>query len=129
VHWSGALAQADVLACYRQSDIFALACRIAADGDRDGLPNVLVEAASQKLACVSTTVSGVPELLIDGENGLVVPPDDPPALAAALERLIREPGLRARLGEAAERRVREHFDHRSSIGQLKTLFEKEWQAA
>jgi len=129
VSWAGALAQADVLDCYRQSDIFALACRIAADGDRDGLPNVLVEAASQKLACVSTNVSGVPELLIDGENGLVVPPDDPQALAAALQRLIRDPALRKRLGEAAERRVREQFDHRSSIGQLKTLFEREWQAA
>jgi glycosyltransferase involved in cell wall biosynthesis len=129
VRWAGALAQAEVLDCYRQSDIFALACRIAADGDRDGLPNVLVEAASQKLACVSTNVSGVPELLIDGENGLVVQPDDPRALAAALERLIREPALRKQLGEAAEGRVRAHFDHRSSIGQLTTLFEKEWQAA
>lgn len=129
VQWSGALAQAEVLDCYRQSDIFALPCRIAADGDRDGLPNVLVEAASQKLACVSTNVSGVPELLIDGENGLVVEPDDPAALARALERLIREPALRRTLGGAAERRVREHFDHRSSIGQLKRLFEKEWQTA
>lgn len=129
VRWAGALAQADVLDRYRKSDIFALPCRIAADGDRDGLPNVLVEAASQKLACVSTKVSGVPELLIDGENGLVVEPDDPPALAAALLRLIREPALRQALGSAAERRVREHFDHRSSIGQLKALFEKEWQAA
>ena len=67
-------AQEEVLEHYRRADIFALACRIAADGDRDGLPNVLVEAASQKLACVSTDVSGVPELLVDEENGLLVPP-------------------------------------------------------
>ena len=129
VAWRGALAQADVLETYRKSDIFALACRIAADGDRDGLPNVLVEAASQGLACVSTHVSGVPELLIDGENGLVVPPDDVPALAIALEKAISDPALRRRLGDAAERRVRDHFDHRASIGQLKTLFERAWQAA
>lgn len=129
IQWAGALAQADVLDSYRRSDVFALACRIAADGDRDGLPNVLVEAASQKLACVSTNVSGVPELLIDSENGLVVPPDDPHALSAALERLIREPALRQKLGAAAEQRVRGHFDHRSSIEQLKTLFENEWKAA
>jgi len=127
VRWNGALAQEEVLAHYRRADIFALACRIAADGDRDGLPNVLVEAASQKLTCVSTDVSGVPELLTDGENGLVVPPDDPGALAGALERAIREPALRKRLGEAADRRVRGHFDHMSSIRQLKALFEEEWR--
>jgi glycosyltransferase involved in cell wall biosynthesis len=129
VSWKGALAQEEVLAHYRRADIFALACRIAGDGDRDGLPNVLVEAASQRLACVSTQVSGVPELLTHEETGLVLAPEDAPALAEALERLIRDPVLRARLGDAAERRVREHFDYRSSVGQLKTLFEQEWQAA
>jgi glycosyltransferase involved in cell wall biosynthesis len=127
VTWKGALAQEEVLAHYRRADIFALACRIAADGDRDGLPNVLVEAASQKLTCVSTEVSGVPELLTDGENGLVVPPDDPGALAGALERAIRDPALRKRLGEAADRCVRGHFDHMSSIRQLKALFKEEWR--
>jgi glycosyltransferase involved in cell wall biosynthesis len=127
--WKGALAQEEVLAHYRRADIFALACRIAPDGDRDGLPNVLVEASSQNLPCVSTTVSGVPELIRDGENGLLVPPDDPPALAAALERLIRDPALRRRLGEAAENRVREKFDHHASVDQLKTLFEAEWDRA
>ena len=129
ITWKGALAQKDVLEHYRRADIFALACRIAADGDRDGLPNVLVEAASQKLACVSTNISGVPELLTHEENGLVVPPENPAALAAALERAIREPELRRRLGEAAETRVRSHFDHMSSIGQLKALFEQEWRSA
>ena len=129
ITWKGALAQKDVLEHYRRADIFALACRIAADGDRDGLPNVLVEAASQKLACVSTNISGVPELLTHEENGLVVPPENPEALAAALERAIREPELRRRLGEAAETRVRSHFDHMSSIGQLKALFEQEWRSA
>ena len=129
VEWKGALAQEAVLEHYRRADIFALACRIAADGDRDGLPNVLVEAASQKLACVSTNVSGVPELLAHDETGLLAPPEDPAALARALERAIREPALRARLGDAAERRVRDHFDHMSSIDELKELFEREWRAA
>ncbi|NGN42870.1 glycosyltransferase [Mesorhizobium sp. CGMCC 1.15528] len=129
VSWKGALAQEEVLEHYRRSDIFALACRITANGDRDGLPNVLVEAASQRLACVSTDVSGVPELLSPEETGLLVPPEDPVALAKALERLIRDPALRGRLGEAAEHTVRHHFDHVSSIDQLKELFEREWQAA
>jgi glycosyltransferase involved in cell wall biosynthesis len=129
IAWKGALDQTDVLAHYRTSDIFALACRITADGDRDGLPNVLVEASSQRLPCVSTAISGVPELLVDGENGRVVPSEDPQALAAALEQLIRDPALRLRLGDAAERKVREQFDHHTSIDQLAGLFASEWRAA
>jgi glycosyltransferase involved in cell wall biosynthesis len=129
ITWKGALAQEDVLDHYRRADLFALACRIAANGDRDGLPNVLVEASSQRLACLSTNVSGVPELLSDGENGLVVPAEDPAALAKALETAIRDPDLRKRLGDAAEERVRGHFDYHSSIRQLSALFEAEWQKA
>ncbi|MBB4576488.1 glycosyltransferase family 4 protein [Rhizobium lentis] len=127
--WKGAMAQEDVLDHYRRADLFALACRIAANGDRDGLPNVLVEASSQRLVCVSTEVSGVPELLRDGENGLVVPPEDPALLAKALTAAIRDPALRRRLGDAAERRVRDDFDYHSSIRQLSGLFEAEWQKA
>ncbi|MGX5843179.1 glycosyltransferase [Mesorhizobium sp. ArgA1] len=129
VSWKGAMAQEEVLEHYRSADIFALACRITADGDRDGLPNVLVEAASQRLACVSTDISGVPELLSSDETGLLVPSENPTALAQALERLIRDPALRARLGDAAEQRVRGNFDHVASIVQLKDLFEREWRAA
>ncbi|MGX5848458.1 glycosyltransferase [Mesorhizobium sp. PL10] len=128
VSWKGALAQKEVLEHYRSADIFALACRITADGDRDGLPNVLVEAASQRLACVSTDISGVPELLSSDETGLLIPSENPTALAQALERLIRDPALRARLGDAAEQRVRGNFDHVASIVQLKDLFEREWRA-
>ncbi|RFB84874.1 colanic acid biosynthesis glycosyltransferase WcaL [Rhizobium leguminosarum bv. trifolii] len=127
--WKGAMAQEDVLDHYRRADLFALACRIAANGDRDGLPNVLVEASSQRLVCVSTDVSGVPELLRDGENGLVVPPEDPALLAKALTAAIRDPALRKRLGDAAEKRVRDDFDYHSSIRQLSGLFEAEWQKA
>ncbi|MBY3346797.1 glycosyltransferase [Rhizobium laguerreae] len=127
--WKGAMAQEDVLDHYRCADLFALACRIAANGDRDGLPNVLVEASSQRLVCLSTDVSGVPELLKNGENGLVVPPEDPALLANALEAAIRDPALRKRLGDAAEIQVREYFDYHSSIRQLTGLFEAEWQKA
>ncbi|MNE86000.1 D-inositol-3-phosphate glycosyltransferase [compost metagenome] len=102
---------------------------MTANGDRDGLPNVLVEASSQRLACVSTAISGVPELLADGENGRVVPSEDVQALSLALEQLIRDPECRRQLGVAAEQRVRAHFDHHSSIDQLTTLFQNEWKAA
>jgi glycosyltransferase involved in cell wall biosynthesis len=127
--WRGAMDQKDVLATYRASDIFALACRITPDGDRDGLPNVIVEACSQGLVCVSTTISGVPELLTDGVNGRLVPPEDPEALAAVLEELIRNPGQRHVLGAAAETRVRSDFDFHTSIDQLVSLFEAEWEKA
>lgn len=125
--WKGAQAQEEVLKHYRQADVFALACRIGRDGDRDGLPNVLVEACSQKLACVSTDVAGITELLTDGENGIVVEPDDPQVFAKALLRLIKDPAHRVRLGEAAQRSVREKFDYRSSVRHLVKLFECEWR--
>ena len=127
IEWKGAMAQEEVLKHYRSADLFALACRVTDDGDRDGLPNVLVEASSQRLPCISTTISGIPELITDGENGLLVPPKDAKALAGALERAIRDPDLRKRLGNAAEHRVRAHFDHHTSIDQLVDLFEKEWR--
>ena len=127
IDWRGAMDQKDVLATYRASDLFALACRITPDGDRDGLPNVIVEACSQGLVCVSTTISGVPELLTDGVNGRLAPPEDPAALAAVLERLIRDPAERRALGAAAETRVRSDFDFHTSIRQLVSLFEAEWE--
>jgi glycosyltransferase involved in cell wall biosynthesis len=122
ITWLGSRAQEEVLAKYRESDLFVLPCRIASDGDRDGLPNVLVEASSQGLTCISTTVSGVPELLSDGVNGLLVPPEDAQALSGALARAITDPELRLRLGAAAEKRVRANFDHKSSIEDLTRLF-------
>jgi glycosyltransferase involved in cell wall biosynthesis len=127
ISWKGAMTQDEVLGRYRKADIFALACRISGDGDRDGLPNVLVEASSQRLSCISTAISGVPELLTDGESGLLVPPEDPAALASALERAIRNPQLRRRLGAEAERKVRTRFDYHGSIRQLTALFEQAWQ--
>ncbi|MBB4006876.1 glycosyltransferase family 4 protein [Allorhizobium taibaishanense] len=124
ITWKGAMDQRDVLTHYRESDLFALACRITADGDRDGLPNVLVEAASQGLMPVSTTVSGISELFVDGENGLLVEPDDVAALASALARAMSDPDLRTRLGAAAEQRVRRDFDYRNSIRDLTVLFSR-----
>jgi glycosyltransferase involved in cell wall biosynthesis len=109
VRWLGARAHDEVLAAYRAADLFVLPCRISADGDRDGLPNVLLEAQSQGLACVSTPVSGIPELIDDGVTGALVPPRDPARLAAMLARLVADPALRARLGEAGRARVLAHF--------------------
>ncbi|KAJ0335341.1 hypothetical protein COL154_014426, partial [Colletotrichum chrysophilum] len=119
----GAQAQETVLSAYRDADLFVLPSRIAADGDRDGLPNVLVEAASQSVACISTPVSGIVEFIRDGQNGLLVPPDDPDSLARAMTDLIRDPAKRQRLGRAAAQTARDEFDHRRTIGTLVQLFD------
>jgi glycosyltransferase involved in cell wall biosynthesis len=111
-----------VLAAYRAADLFVLAAKIAPDGDRDGLPNVLVEAQSQGIACISTRLSAIPELIDDGATGLLTPPGDPPALTAALERLIRNPALRIRLGAAGAARVRAQFDADIAIEALAGKF-------
>ncbi len=109
IEWRGLQAHDAVLAAYRAADIFALPCRVSADGDRDGLPNVLLEALSQGLACVSTPVSGIPELIEDGVTGLLVAPRDPVALARGLVRLIADPELRGRLAAAGCARVTRDF--------------------
>lgn len=124
VQFWGARTQPEVIGAYRASDIFVLPCREAGDGDRDGLPNVLLEALSQRLACISTTVGGIPELIRDGETGLLVPPGDPAELARALATLICDPHLRARLAAAGERHIRANFDFRQSSSTLCSLFEK-----
>lgn len=118
----GSRAQSDVLAEYRASDVFVLPCRIAPNGDRDGLPNVLVEAQSQALPCISTPVSGVPELITDGINGWLVAPDDPAALAGSMEKTLRDPALRRKLGEAGKAKVLSKFDAREEIHTLLDLF-------
>jgi len=117
----GSRPQTEVLEAYRASDVFILPSRIDDTGDRDGLPNVIVEAQSQGVPVVTTPISGIPEFITEAENGLFVPPDDAPALAAAIERLARDPGLRRRLGETGESRVRQRFDHKATIGALTGL--------
>ena len=118
VRWHGALTQDEVIERYRSADIFVLASRIAADGDRDGLPNVLMEAQSQSLPCVATRVSAIPELIEHGATGLLSPERDPAALAAHIERLILAPDLRDALGRAGRRNVSENFDMRAGIERL-----------
>lgn len=122
ITWRGALAQDALLAEYRAADLFALACRVARDGDRDGLPNVLLEAQSQALACVATRVSAIPELIADGATGLLVTENDVPALAAALAALIRDPVRRRSLGDAGQARVRAQFALEANFERLAARF-------
>jgi glycosyltransferase involved in cell wall biosynthesis len=122
IEWRGARPQPDVLAAYREADLFVLAAKIGRDGDRDGLPNVLVEAQSQGVACIATRLPGIAELILDGRSGRLVPPGDPPALAASLAGLIRDPARRRQLGAAGMARVAREFDMRRGIDWLAKRF-------
>ncbi|MBO0739609.1 MAG: glycosyltransferase family 4 protein, partial [Alphaproteobacteria bacterium] len=122
IEWRGALPQPAVLAAYREADLFVLASKVARDGDRDGLPNVLLEAQSQRLACISTNVSAIPELIRPGVTGVLTAPGDPRALAEAVGDLIRSPATRARLAAAAEQCVRSRFSLEPGIEMLASHF-------
>jgi glycosyltransferase involved in cell wall biosynthesis len=110
VQISGPLTQQELLAQCRRATMFALACRVDADGDRDGIPNVLVEAMAARLAVISTRVSGIPELVEDGVNGLLVAPQDAEALADAVLTLAKDPELREQLAAAGEATVASRFN-------------------
>ncbi len=123
ITWRGAQPQTEVLAQYRLADIFVLASRIARDGDRDGLPNVLMEAQSQGLPCLATEVSAIPELILQEKTGLMVPPQDPEKLSVGLQRLIAAPQLRRQLGQAGQNRVRDQFAMDRGIDRLMDLLD------
>ena len=118
VRWHGSLPHDRVVERFAAADLFVLASRIAADGDRDGLPNVLMEAQLLGAACVATRVSGTPELIEHEVNGLLVPPRDPVALAGALERAIADPSLRGRLAEAGRRVVTRRFSFEEGVARI-----------
>ncbi len=115
VTFRGALAQPAVIAAMRASDLFVLPTKPAPGGDRDGLPNVLMEAASQALPILATAFAGTPEFITDGTHGILVAPGDPVALAGALARLAADPALRLRLGAAARLRLVEDFSEAAAV--------------
>lgn len=122
VEWLGPQSQDTVIASYRSADVFVLACKRDRDGDMDGLPNVLMEAQSQGLACAASAISAIPELIIDGETGLLVPAEDAELLSVAIGRLIVDPALRDRLGIAGAARVRSRFGMSAGIDELARRF-------
>jgi len=129
IDWLGARPQEQVLEEYRGADLFVLNCRIAEDGDRDGLPNVLMEAQSQRLPVISTAMPAIAELVIDGETGVLSPPDDPERLAEAIARLLRDPALRAQYAGAGFRRMRSLFSAASGIDDLERRFREDLPAS
>ena len=117
INWRGACDQPEVIAAMRAADLFVLPSRIAADGDRDGLPNVLMEAASQLLPIISTAVAAIPEFIESGTHGMLAE-DDPEALSRAIETLADDPAQAQAMAEAARNRLIAEFTMQPGIDRL-----------
>lgn len=118
----GALPHEAVIDKYKQATIFTLPCVMGTDGDRDGIPNVILEAMAMELPVVSTRHSGIPEVVRDGWNGLLVPPADETALAEALAYLMDEPADRQQLGRRGRQTIVESFSVEQNTKRLLAEF-------
>src|SRR5436190_10336668 len=118
VHLRGSLSQGAVLEKLRSADIFALASVTDAQGASDVFPTVIIEAMAAARQVVSTQLAGIPESVVDGETGLLVPPEDTMALAEALGRLIEDPKLRLHYGRAGRVRIEQHFRIEHTVAPL-----------
>ena len=116
--WIGTQPHHVVRRHYRKAHAFVLGCEVAPDGDRDGIPNVLLESMAMGVPVAATAVSAIPELIRTGETGLLVPPGEPSQLAAAVERLLTDTALRRRVIPAARQLIQQHFDNRRLIRDL-----------
>lgn len=122
VHLCGPLPQAEIKQALRDAALFVAPCVVGADGNRDGLPTVLLEAMALGTPCISTDVTGIPEIITDGDTGLLVGQADPQALGDALSRLLADPPLRARLAHNARRVIERDFDIRRNTARQRALF-------
>jgi glycosyltransferase involved in cell wall biosynthesis len=117
----GPLPQETLRRHYERASVFTLPCVVAADGDRDILPNVIKEAMAIGVPVVTTCLDGIEELVEHGVSGWLVPPDDAVALADALERILASPHLAESLAVQARKSVTQRFDRQSNIARLKGL--------
>jgi colanic acid/amylovoran biosynthesis glycosyltransferase len=122
VEFMGAMTQDEVIDLMSRATLLCLPCRIAPDGNRDALPTVLLEALASGLPIVSTNISGIPEIVESGENGILVDPDDPVSLADEVERLLGSADLREKYSKAGLGKARESFDIRKNVEKLNNLF-------
>jgi len=120
--WLGSQPHHVVLEHYRRADLFVLGCEVAADGDRDGIPNVLFESMAMGVPVVATGVSAIPELVESDRTGWLVPPGRPEALADAMHAMLTDADLRRRVISAARQRVLREFDNRALVGRLAGIY-------
>ena len=120
----GALAQQEIVERYRRAHVMVLPCIVGADGNRDGLPVSIVEALACGVPVISTPVTGIPEVVRDGVNGLLVPHGDVARLTDAIEKVMRDRDLWSRLSAAAPGSVRQGFDQETTAARLCALFQE-----
>ncbi|MHB1557856.1 MAG: glycosyltransferase [Isosphaeraceae bacterium] len=121
--------QGEVIREMRGASVLAMPCIVGDDGDRDGLPNVIQEALALGTPVISTDVTGIPEVVRDGETGLQVPQKNPPALAEAMERLLLDSELRVRLARGGRDLIEAEFDIRRNTARRRALFRGELRPA
>jgi colanic acid/amylovoran biosynthesis glycosyltransferase len=122
IRFLGARTENQVIEHLDQADLFVLPSIVDSEGSMEGLPNVLIEALACGLPVVTTRLSGIPELVIDGVTGALARPGDPDALAAALKRVLDDPGAARRWAEAGRVKVEREFDIKDSSARLAGLF-------
>lgn len=123
VFLTGPKKQTEVYNLYCRSDIFVLACVVAQSGDRDGMPNVLLEAMAMEIPVVTTPVTGIPELVVHEQTGLLVSERDSSDLALAIERLMQDSEFRHKMGCQGRQTVLERFDIHNTTEQLAQVFQ------
>jgi colanic acid/amylovoran biosynthesis glycosyltransferase len=124
VHLRGPQSQERVIQSLRDAAVFAAPCVVGADGNRDGLPTVLLEAMALGTPCVSTDVTGIPEILQDHKTGLQVAQNDAHDLARSLARLLEDTALRTELAQNARKMVETNFDIHRNAAQIRALYRK-----
>ena len=118
----GALLFEEIRGFYEDADFFVLPCIIAKNGDRDGIPNVILEAMSSGLPVISTKVSGIPEVITDGVDGILVSPQDSSALADSIKKLSQDQELLLTMGCNARKKMVDHFNKEKHIDGLMAYF-------
>jgi len=122
--WLGTLPHEKVLDHYRRAHLFVLGCEVATNGDRDGIPNVLVESMALGVPVVATDVSAIPELIEHERTGLLVPPRQPGELGRAMKRLLCDEDLRADITMRARDKVWYEFDNQRLIADLADIYRR-----
>ena len=115
ITWKGAQSQKGVFEAYENSDLFIMPSIIATDGDRDGLPNVLMEAASKKVCCIATDLPGITEFIRHDDTGWIVPSKNSRELTRSIISLSQDPAKRVRLAESANKLLVRHFSHSENV--------------
>ncbi|MCP3887397.1 MAG: glycosyltransferase family 4 protein [Desulfobulbaceae bacterium] len=122
--WLGTQTHDEVLKHFKQSDLFVLGCKVAENGDRDGIPNVLVESLAMGVPAISTNVSAIPEILINEKTGITVGPEQPEQLSQSIQRVLSDRDLRGQIIAGGQDIVKQNFDNSKWISGLAGIFKE-----